>query len=1460
MLAVLLLVASAPVCGQDNAELRANEPPANAIWLDSLDLTKMEQQYGEPRAGKSVDGNFLTLNGIVYPHGIGTHSYSRLLIDLKGEAVRFVSMVGVDDEVTKLGSVAFAVYLDDKKVAGTGQIRFDTAPKLLSVDVTGAKRMALVVDNGGDIIEGDHADWAGAMLIMSPGAKSRPEAVRPEVEPAPPIASGAPAEPAIHGPQVVGATPGRPFLFLIPATGTGPLTYSAKGLPDGLTLDKNTGIISGSLAQSGTFTIDLGVQGPKGSAFRKLTVVSGEHKLAQTPPMGWNSWNAWGLNVDEDKIRRAADFLVESGLAAHGYQYVNIDDSWAGKRDAEGNIQSNSKFPDMKALGDYIHSKGLKFGIYSSPGPRTCCDHEGSLGHEAQDAITYAKWGVDYLKYDWCSYGAVAKDGSLPELQKPYRIMGEALDKCGRDIVYSLCQYGMGNSWEWAPALGGNLWRTTSDITDTWDRLSGIGFSQNSLEKYAGPGHWNDPDMLVVGRLGWGTGIHASSLTPNEQITHITLWSLLAAPLLLGCDLSQLDRFTLDLLTNDEVIDVDQDPLGQAAGRRAQAGGTEVWARPLCDGIMAVGLFNLNSQRIEVTAKWEDLGLTGLQPVRDLWKQKDIGLFTGSFSASIPAHGAVMVKVGRPNPQLDAKWVWAGTDNAQPFQFARFRKTFSLDKPVSKATASIAADTFYRLWINGRLAMHGPARSSAGKATLDVVEIADFLHVGKNSVLAEVLYQGIPVYDTLSQAAGLLCQIDVESAGENRVIGTDSTWEACDVAAYNRKSPRFSFQRGWVEDYDGRAVDAWKPAVILGEAGIGPWRTIELRDVPLPAALEPVRPAKVVGTQKGDGTTLDVGQFWWEPQLNDGPPEWIRRLETENVEPDDAAVYNPAGPTTTGKTAAVLRKDGAGVTYDFGANYVGFVGFEVTGKAGDSLEFAFDERLSGRGNTVRPRERLMCNLAFRYTLRDGRQSFLAFNPQLMRYLRVVLRGQGEVTIHRLYLTEFRFDALAKGDFRCSDDELNRIYKAARRTSMLCTLDSFMDCPSRERGGWFHDSYWAARGAFALFGDTSVNRRMVRQGAESQGRLDPPGMVQMCVPTDPRNAHTTSGDTFIPGHALFWVLQVGLDERLTGKIDCARALLPAVGRLLTAFETWRSDEGLLENVPSWNWLDWSDLRYDGVSVAQNALYAKVLDEAARLERLCGCSGTAEHYEQAAKQVRDALNRYCGAGPFYPDTLSRDKDGKLIPDAHKNETTQYYAMWCNVASKERTKQIWDVLRKTGPHDGLAAGGLYRICEQLHVAARLGDYETLIRDVKSVFLPMADSDPGTLWEFFSPSASLCHGFCSEVAAVLTEELLGIEWGHPVKIAPHGGGALRWCKGYITTPPGRIGVQWKLGDRRYELTVSLPKGLTAEVVLPEEARSVWQSEHAESQWTENCQVSGRSSVIVEPGRVRITGRAKGR
>ena len=648
--ALLAVTATAATLGLGLAFLPRSadaQIPTDKVWLDTLDISKMKIGYGAPQAKLSVDNNPLKIGGTTFERGIGTHALSQIAIDLNGRGHRFSATVGVDDEVGNKGSVLFEVYLDGKLVKQSGVLRGNSKPEKLSVDLTGAQHLILRVNDNEDGIDFDHADWGDAFLVMKLGAPA-PIAVeaplmRTPLDSAPPMpiarASIVQSQPKINGARVTGATPGRPFMFQIPATGQAPLTYSAKGLPAGLSLDAQTGIISGALQNAGTTVVKLSVKGPRGTDARNLAIVGGQYKLALTPPMGWNSWNIYRCGVDEAKVREATDELIESGLNRHGYQYVNIDDCWQGERDAQGRIATNPKFGDMKALGEYIHARGLKYGIYSSPGPKTCAGHLGSYQHELQDAQSYADWGVDFLKHDWCSYRQIAVGEGVEKQKIPYRIMRSALDQVDRDIVYSLCQYGMGEVWKWGddPDIKADLWRTTYDIRASYGSMATIGFQQDGLQSYAGPGRWNDPDMLFM---------HA--LKPNEQITHLTLWSMLAAPLLIGSDISKLSSYSIDALSNDEVIDVDQDPLGEQGKRILQNGNLEVWARPLWDGTTAVALFNRGRTNADVAVMWSDLDLKGTQPVRDLWRQQNVGTGRVGLMRNVPPHGAMLFKVGAP--------------------------------------------------------------------------------------------------------------------------------------------------------------------------------------------------------------------------------------------------------------------------------------------------------------------------------------------------------------------------------------------------------------------------------------------------------------------------------------------------------------------------------------------------------------------------------------------------------------------------------------------------------------------------------------------------------------------------------------------------------------------------------------------------------------------------------------------
>jgi len=370
-----------------------------------------------------------------------------------------------------------------------------------------------------------------------------------------------------------------------------------------------------------------------------------ENKLAATPPMGWNSWNHFAEKIDDATVRAQADAMVASGMRDAGYTYINIDDTWEGQRDAQGVIHANAKFPDMRALSDYIHSKRLKLGIYSSPGPKTCGGYEGSYGHEEQDAQTYAQWGIDYLKYDLCSFNDSAMNpAGSPEaahqlMLEAYRKMHDALAKTGRPIVFSLCQYGMDAVWRWGASAGGNSWRTTDDINDTYERMEEIGFSQAGLSAYAARGHWNDPDMLEVGNGG---------MKPDEYRTHMSLWALLAAPLLAGNDLTKMTPETVALLTNREVIAIDQDPLGKQGDRVRAEGQYEIWVKPLAGGAKAVGVFNRQSAWMkpsQIDVDFRMLGFKGAVRVRDIWQGKDLGKIDGVYKATVPTHGVALLRV-----------------------------------------------------------------------------------------------------------------------------------------------------------------------------------------------------------------------------------------------------------------------------------------------------------------------------------------------------------------------------------------------------------------------------------------------------------------------------------------------------------------------------------------------------------------------------------------------------------------------------------------------------------------------------------------------------------------------------------------------------------------------------------------------------------------------------------------------
>jgi len=646
--------------------------------LDELDLSKMTSGWGEPRKNQAVTEKPLRIAGRTYELGVGTHADSLLFVQLDGRAIRFRALVGVDDATDGKGSVRFRVYADGEKRFDSGVLKGGDKPKPIDLDLAGVRQLLLQAGSAGDDVHFDHADWVNAEFVYAgeqPRAADPPVAAQEErvlLTPKP-----GPA-PRINGPPLFGARPGRPFIYRIPCTGKRPMQFAVDNLPDGLEVDPNTGIITGHVPQDrGRYVVTFRAKNGEGAAEKQFTIVVGD-TLALTPPMGWNHWYTWYHRITADKMKQAADQMVDSGMADVGYMYVNIDDCWmkmppegyrirGGRlvgldvktvvgptRDAEGRVLSNGLFPDMKGLAEHIHSRGLRAGIYTSPGPRTCQQYEGSYQHEVQDARQYAEWGFDFLKYDWCTYGKVATGEGLDRLQRPYKKMSAILETLDRDVVLNLCQYGMGDVWQWGAAVGGNCWRTTGDLgLKEGDHLPGfyhIGFSNMQHWQHARPGAWNDPDYILIGWVGVppSKGVQLpkpTTLTTNEQYSYMSMWCLMAAPLFFSGDMARLDEFTLNVLCNPEVIDVDQDPLGKQGKPVVHTDETLILAKPLEDGSMAVGLFNLFELPRELAVSWEQLGLEGPARVRDLWRQKDLGDFDQQFAATVGRHGVLLIRL-----------------------------------------------------------------------------------------------------------------------------------------------------------------------------------------------------------------------------------------------------------------------------------------------------------------------------------------------------------------------------------------------------------------------------------------------------------------------------------------------------------------------------------------------------------------------------------------------------------------------------------------------------------------------------------------------------------------------------------------------------------------------------------------------------------------------------------------------
>ena len=651
--------------------LAAGAAAADVVWMDTLDLSLMRQGWGSAQTNRAMRGGPLKLAGKEYERGVGTHATSTFWIDLSGGAEKFLATAGVDEAANGPATVVFRVTVDGHKKFDSGVMKTGTPPKSVDVDLKGAKTLLLQVLDGGDGVGFDHADWAEARIMTSGRA---PVAVAVPVEEKVVLTPKPGPQPRLNGPTIYGCRPGNPFLYRIPAQGVRPMKFTLSGLPAGLKVDETTGVISGKNPSTGTYTVTIRAKNTHGTDTRTLRIVSGE-TLSLTPSMGWNHWYAHYDRVTDQMMREAADLMISSGMADVGYSYVNIDDCWMNApkhgdqkrvgplRDDQGRIMPNQYFPDMKGLADYIHGKGLKAGLYTSPGTLTCGGFGGAYQHEAIDARTFAEWGFDFLKYDWCSYGHIAEGGdpkatniptwgkgapTLEGYQYPYRLMGGLLRQQPRDILLNHCQYGMGDVWEWGAAVGGQSWRTAGDLGFELDRIFDVALKNSEHRAWSGPGSWNDPDYIQIGWIGnaRGGGLpEPCPLTGNEQYAYMSLWALMASPIFFSGDMTHLDEFTLNVLCNPEVIEVNQDALGQCGSVSHINEQLFVMVKDLEDGGKAVGLFNRGEFPSEVRASWSLVGCSGSQVVRDLWRQKSLGSFETEFKATVPRHGVALVKI-----------------------------------------------------------------------------------------------------------------------------------------------------------------------------------------------------------------------------------------------------------------------------------------------------------------------------------------------------------------------------------------------------------------------------------------------------------------------------------------------------------------------------------------------------------------------------------------------------------------------------------------------------------------------------------------------------------------------------------------------------------------------------------------------------------------------------------------------
>ena len=628
-----------------------------SVYIDELNLSQAEQDDFPITSKTNIKGNPIKLNHHLYERGIGTYTNSMFHVSLKGGSIKFKAVVGFDDEVLGQGChpIEFIVYTDDNIAWRSGVMKPTDASKSVDVNVEGTQILTLFVKSVRGKWNGFSA-WADARLEVS---GENPEAYIREKEEnyiLTPVASKAPQ---INGPAIVGVQPGSPFQYYIPVTGKQPFQYSIENLPAGLMLDNKTGIVTGKILVPGIYSVMLKARNEFGESTKNFTIQVGSD-IALTPPMGWNSWNVWAVNVSQHKVKAAADAIKNSGLINYGWMYLNIDDGWqdsirGGKYNA---IMPNSKFPDIGGMCNYIHGVGLKAGIYSTPWDRTYAQYIGSSSDNADgtspyyskknyriefgyfpfyeaDTKQWADWGFDYLKLDW-----------FPNTVSHTIEFRKALNSTGRDFVYSLSNAApIEEAAYWKKYS--NLWRTTGDIVDSWGSIYSIFSEQEQWNSFGGPGHWNDPDMLVVGWLGWGKDLHYTKLTPTEQYAHISLWALMSAPLLIGADLTKLDSFTFNLLSNNEVIDIDQDMLGKPAKRIRVDDLLEIWTKELSDGSLAVGLCNFGIQAHNIELNLKSVGLEGKYQIRDVWRQKNIGALSEKYITKVNPHEVKLMRLSK---------------------------------------------------------------------------------------------------------------------------------------------------------------------------------------------------------------------------------------------------------------------------------------------------------------------------------------------------------------------------------------------------------------------------------------------------------------------------------------------------------------------------------------------------------------------------------------------------------------------------------------------------------------------------------------------------------------------------------------------------------------------------------------------------------------------------------------------